>query len=103
LFCGFARRGDFGPIGYPVACIPQAWSTAAVFALLGAAIGISFDAPSRQINFSNPVLPDWLPRVEIANLCIGTNSVDLSLERQGKAVAVNVNRRDGEIAVTQTS
>jgi glycogen debranching enzyme len=103
LFCGFARREDFGPIGYPVACIPQAWSTAAVFALLGAATGISFDAPGRQINFRNPVLPDWLSRVEIANLRIGTGSVDLSLERQGKAVAVNVNRRDGEIAVAQTS
>jgi glycogen debranching enzyme len=103
LFCGFARRDDFGPIGYPVACIPQAWSTATVFALLGAAIGISFDAPNNQINFRNPVLPDWLSRVEIANLHIGTNSVDLSLERQGKAVAVNINRRDGEIAVAQTS
>jgi glycogen debranching enzyme len=103
LFCGFARRDDFGPIGYPVACIPQAWSTAAVFALLGAAIGISFDAESGQINLRNPVLPDWLSRVEIANLRIGSGSVDLSLERQGKAVSVNVNRRDGRIAVTQTS
>ncbi len=103
LFCGFARRDDFGPIGYPVACIPQAWSTAAVFALLGAAIGVSFDAQNGQINFRNPVLPDWLSRVEIANLRIGASSVDLSLERQGKAVSVNVNRRDGEIAVAQTS
>jgi glycogen debranching enzyme len=103
LFCGFARRDDFGPIGYPVACIPQAWSTAAVFALLGAAMGISIDAQSRQINFRNPVLPDWLSRVEIANLRIGANSVDLSLERRGKAVAVKVNRSDGEIAVALTS
>jgi len=103
LFCGFARRDDFGPVGYPVACIPQAWATAAVFGLLGAATGISFDARRRQIDFRNPVLPDWLSRVEIVNLRIGADSVDLALERQGKAAVVRVNRRYGDIAVAQTN
>jgi glycogen debranching enzyme len=103
LFCGFARRTDFGPIGYPVACIPQAWSTVAVFGLLGATMGISFDAAAGKVLFSNPVLPEWLPRVQIANLRVGQGSVDLTLERSGKAVAVQVNRRDGNIEVAQTS
>lgn len=101
LFCGFARRADFGPIGYPVACIPQAWSTASVFALLGAAMGISFDATAKRIDFRNPVLPEWLPRVEIANLRLGAATVDLELERKGKSVSIKVNRRDGEVAVAQ--
>src|SRR5690606_33671327 len=35
LFCGFPRREGEGPTSYPVACIPQAWSSATVFALLG--------------------------------------------------------------------
>ncbi len=82
LFCGFARRRDFGPIGYPVACIPQAWSTASVFALLGAAMGIAFDADAKRIDFRNPVLPEWLPRVQIANLRLGAAIVDLDARTQ---------------------
>lgn len=101
LFCGFPRRADFGPVGYPVACIPQAWSTATVFALLGAAIGITFDADARRVAFRNPVLPDWLPRVQITNLRLGTGSVDLVLERKGETVDIKVNRRDGEITVAK--
>jgi glycogen debranching enzyme len=104
LFCGFARRADFGPIGYPVACIPQAWSTASIFALLGAAIGVSFDADAKKVHFRNPVLLDWLPRVQIGNLRLGDAAVDLVLERGGgKAVTVQVNRRDGQIEAALTS
>lgn len=103
LFCGFARRSDFGPIGYPVACIPQAWSTATVFALLGAAMGISFDAMTHKIVFLNPALPSWLPRVQIANLRLGDAAVDLVLERNGAKTTVQVNRRTGQIEVALTA
>ena len=103
LFCGFARRSDFGPIGYPVACIPQAWSTATVFALLGAAMGISFDAMTHKIVFLNPALPSWLPRVQIANLRLGDAAVDLVLERNGEKTTVQVNRRAGQIEVALTA
>ena len=34
LFCGFLRRQRKGPTHYPVACSPQAWASAAPFALL---------------------------------------------------------------------
>ncbi|MGH6980118.1 MAG: amylo-alpha-1,6-glucosidase, partial [Stellaceae bacterium] len=101
LFCGFARRSDFGPIGYPVACIPQAWSTATVFALLDATMGISFDAAAHKVQFRNPTLPSWLPRVQIANLRVGDAAVDLVLERDGDATTVQVNRRDGRVEVAQ--
>ncbi len=73
-----------------------------MFALLGATIGISFDADAKQIDFPNPVLPDWLPRVQIANLRLGDASVDLALERKGDAVTATVNRRDGDIVIAQT-
>ena len=102
LFCGFKRRADFGPVGYPVACIPQAWSTASVFALLGAAMGIAFDADAGQIQFPNPVLPDWLPRVQIANLRLGAATADLVLARKGKSVSVKVARAEGKVEVAQT-
>ncbi|HEV2211701.1 MAG TPA: amylo-alpha-1,6-glucosidase, partial [Verrucomicrobiae bacterium] len=39
LFCGFDRRPGEGPTLYPVACLPQAWSAASVFMLLGASLG----------------------------------------------------------------
>ena len=102
LFCGFKRRADFGPVGYPVACIPQAWSTASVFALLGAAMGIAFDADAGRIQFRNPVLPDWLPRVQIANLRLGAATADLVLARKGKSVSVKVARAEGKVEVAQT-
>ena len=40
LFCGFTRRPHRGPTAYPVACAPQAWSTAAPFAFLRACLGM---------------------------------------------------------------
>ncbi|MBV9201748.1 MAG: amylo-alpha-1,6-glucosidase, partial [Alphaproteobacteria bacterium] len=43
LFCGFAWRGLTAPTLYPVACTPQAWASATVFALLQASLGLSFD------------------------------------------------------------
>src|SRR3984885_5287574 len=40
LFCGFLRRQSHAPTQYPVACSPQAWASATVFALLQAALGL---------------------------------------------------------------
>jgi glycogen debranching enzyme len=101
LFCGFPRRGEFGPVGYPVACLPQAWATASVFAFLGAALGISFDAERRQVKITNPVLPDWLPRVQISHLRLGGGSIDLAIERKGTSVAVQARGGDGRITLAQ--
>src|SRR6201999_3203180 len=42
FFCGFDRLTGAGPTAYPVACIPQAWAAASVFAILGAMLGVSF-------------------------------------------------------------
>jgi glycogen debranching enzyme len=99
LFCGFARRAGAGPVGYPVACSPQAWSSAAVFALLGAAIGVAFDAEAGQVRFRDPVLPSWLPNLRISNLRLGDASIDLVLERRETGVTVQVRDRRGEIGV----
>ena len=42
LFCGFQWRKRHAPTLYPVACIPQAWAAASVFALVQASLGLSF-------------------------------------------------------------
>jgi len=102
LFCGFARRPGTGPTGYPVACIPQAWSSAAVFAMLGAALGISFDASARQIRFTRPALPDWLDELRITNLRLGDACADLQLQRSNDDVALHVLRRSGDIDIVLT-
>jgi glycogen debranching enzyme len=103
LFCGFARRRGSGPTGYPVACIPQAWSSAAVFAMLGATLGISFDASAREIRFVRPALPPWLPEVTLTNLRLGEAAVDLVLRRSQESVALHVLSRRGDVDIVLTA
>jgi glycogen debranching enzyme len=99
LFCGFRRRDGKAPTGYPVACSPQAWSAAAVFAMLQACLGLTIDAAARQIAFRYPRLPPRVERVSIRNLTVGDGSVDLTLYRYSGAVGLNVDRRSGKLDV----
>ncbi len=41
LICGFPKIKENGVVLYPTACLPQAWSSAAVFMTLSAALGLS--------------------------------------------------------------
>jgi glycogen debranching enzyme len=102
LFCGFVRRRNVGPTGYPVACIPQAWSSASVFAMLGAALGVSFDAAAGRVNFYQPALPAWLDECHVRNLRVGNGSLDLLFRRMQDDVAVHVLRRKGSVEVAVT-
>src|SRR5690606_23338677 len=81
LFCGFRRRPGQGPTLYPVACLPQAWSSGAVFMLLQACLGISFRQDRPQIRFVQPMLPEFLEWVHMENLRVGEGSIDLMLRR----------------------
>src|SRR5260370_5575883 len=54
LFCGFPRRVGEGPTSYPVACSPQAWSSAAAFPLMRAAPGVSLHPAARQSRLPRP-------------------------------------------------
>jgi glycogen debranching enzyme len=99
LFCGFRRREGKGPTAYPVACSPQAWAAAAVFAMLQACLGLTIDAAARQIAFRYPQLPPRVERVSLRNLTVGDSSVDLTLYRYSGAVGLNVDRRSGKLDV----
>lgn len=99
LFCGFRRREGKAPTSYPVACSPQAWSAAAVFAMLQACLGLTIDAASGQIAFRYPQLPPKMERVSIRNLTVGESSVDLTLHRYSGAVGLDVDRRSGKLDV----
>ncbi len=99
LFCGFERRPGSSPTAYPVACIPQAWSAAAVFGMLGSVIGISFDPAGRQIRFTRPALPVWMDECRITDLRLGDAEVDLQLSRRENDVALHVLRRSGDVEI----
>ncbi|MBI2933338.1 MAG: amylo-alpha-1,6-glucosidase [Planctomycetes bacterium] len=102
LFCGFARRGGEGPTQYPVACSPQAWSSAAVFMLLQAGLGLSIDATRPRVCFHSPALPPSFRGLSIRNLRVGNALVSLDLTRQAWDVSVNVVHREGDVEIVVT-
>ncbi|NDY41353.1 amylo-alpha-1,6-glucosidase [Dissulfurirhabdus thermomarina] len=99
LFCGFARRPGEGPTHYPVACLPQAWASGAVFLLLQAVLGLEFRPGAREIRFRHPLLPAFLEEVKLENLRLGEASVDLVLRRHARNVSVDVARKDGPVEI----
>lgn len=99
LFCGFPQDPGEGPIPYPVACAPQAWSAAAVFLLFQACLGLRIDAPGSQIRFRRPRLPASLGELRIHNLAVGGATVDLLLTRHEQDVSLNVLRREGDVRI----
>ncbi|HTV45824.1 MAG TPA: amylo-alpha-1,6-glucosidase [Stellaceae bacterium] len=99
LFCGFAWRKLTAPTLYPVACIPQAWASAAVLALVQACLGLRFGAAEAEIRLDHPILPEFLDSLHVRGLQGGRGSVDLKLQRSGAEVAVTVTRRQGEVPI----
>jgi glycogen debranching enzyme len=100
LFCGFPKVPGEGPILYPVACAPQAWSAASAFLLFQACLGLEINGPDRHVCFTCPCLPASLSELRIHNLEVAGASVDLLLVRHENDVGVNVLRRDGDVRIT---
>jgi glycogen debranching enzyme len=96
LFCGFRRQIGQAPTFYPVACSPQAWASGALFAMLQASLGMSFDYPTETVRLNQPYLPKLLEDVVIRNIAIGATRMDLMLHRHGSEVSVNVLAKHGE-------
>jgi glycogen debranching enzyme len=99
LFCGFNRRPNRAPTPYPVACAPQAWSAAATFGLLGACLGLQLSHTENEIQFRDPVMPDFLDELVIRNLRLGASRAAVRVHRYGADVTVNVLSRDGSARV----
>jgi glycogen debranching enzyme len=99
LFCGFPQEAGEGPVLYPVACAPQAWSAASVFLLLQACLGLEISAPQARISFVRPQLPASLGELRIHNLGLAGATVDLLLLRHTDDVGVNVLRREGDVEI----
>jgi glycogen debranching enzyme len=88
LFCGMRRGHGMRPVQYPVSCSPQAWASGALFMLLQAATGILPDAPEGVLHVRQPMLPDFLHRLSVTGLQVGSTRVSLEFQRRdGRTVA----------------
>jgi glycogen debranching enzyme len=88
LFCGFARVAGQGPTPYPVACLPQAWSSGSVFLLLQACLGIDVDGERREVHVARPTLPLGVESLSIRGLPVRDAAIDLNFHRIGEEVVV---------------
>jgi len=76
LFGGMERKPGQFPVPYPDANIPQAWAAGSIFLLIRAMLGLEANAAERSLTIQ-PVLPDWLPDLELVNLRVGKATVTL--------------------------
>ncbi|MFT3915412.1 MAG: glycogen debranching N-terminal domain-containing protein [Anaeromyxobacteraceae bacterium] len=86
LFCGLSREEGRFPVHYPVACSPQAWSSAAWFLLARAFLGLFPDAPAGVLRVAEPRLPPWLDHLTLAGLRVGQARATLRFERRSRGV-----------------
>lgn len=98
LFGGIERRSGGFPVPYPNANIPQAWAAGSIFLLIRAMLGLEADAPQRSL-MVQPVLPDWLPDLELSNLRVGDATVTLRFWREAEQTQWQVVNLDGELKV----
>jgi hypothetical protein len=103
LYCGFDRAVGAEIVGYPVACIPQAWAAAAPFMLLQAMLGLSAHAPSKTLSVIDPCLPGWLRRVDLTGLRVGDGTVDLAFGQFQGGTSFSVLEQRGELTVTMSA
>jgi glycogen debranching enzyme len=94
LFCGFTRSPGEAPVAYPVACLPQAWSSGSAFMLMQACLGIEIDGFEKQITVTRPRLPIGIDNMTVRRLSVGSVQVDLHFQRVGDRVAAFLDARD---------
>ncbi len=98
LYCGFARLAGQGPAPYPVACLPQAWSSGSVFMLLQAILGLRIDGCRKEVHIKRPVLPNDIESLSIRDLPVGDACIDLKFQRIGdQVVAVPARHIEGGV------
>ncbi|HLK71761.1 MAG TPA: glycogen debranching N-terminal domain-containing protein [Steroidobacteraceae bacterium] len=82
LYCGFERGAEEShPVPYPVACSPQAWAAGAIPYALTSLLGLTPDACANTLRVIDPILPEWLSRLQLTGLRVGDAQVDLTFER----------------------
>jgi glycogen debranching enzyme len=90
LFCGFRREPGLGPVPYPVACHPQAWSAASVFMVLQAMLGMRVLGFERRVLFAAHMVPSWLDWLSVDGMKVGDGRVSFVLRGSPNGVAIEV-------------
>jgi glycogen debranching enzyme len=90
LFCGFRREVGLGPVPYPVACHPQAWSAASVFMVLQAMLGMRVLGFERRVMFAAHRIPSWLDWLSVDGMKVGDGQVSFVLRGSPNGVAIEV-------------
>jgi glycogen debranching enzyme len=98
LFAGVDRAEIGLPLRYLGSNVPQAWAAGAIFAIVQALIGYATDAPAHRL-YLEPILPDWLPRLDVHNLHIGKNCIALRFWRDGEATCFEVQGNSAGLVV----
>ena len=100
LFCGFAWRQLTAPTLYPVACAPQAWASATVFALMQASLGLSFDQSGDEIRFEPAGAAGFSRRAASARAAGEGTAWPISCcAATASEVSVNITRRQGKVPI----
>ncbi len=98
LFAGLPRQPRSFPVQYREANVPQGWAAGSVFMLLQALLAMRGDAPHRRL-LVDPILPDWLPKLELRGLTVGPARFDLTVFRDGGEVRTDVLVHEGSLDV----
>jgi glycogen debranching enzyme len=104
LFCGIARTAYGVPIGYPVACSPQAWAAGALPFMLSQSLGL-YPTAGTSLRIARPVLPRWLGDVRVHGLRVGNARIDLTFAQPraaGEPAKVKVQQKGGPVEVVVT-
>ena len=95
MFCGFTRQSIDRPVSFPMACSPDANSSAALFLVLQSMLGIYAQAEENIVYVHNPVLPKWLGEVTLSNLRVGRTTMRLRFRREGGHTSFSVLDKQG--------
>jgi glycogen debranching enzyme len=98
LFGGTERQPNGFPVPYPDANIPQAWAAGSILLLVRTLLGLEANAPQRQLTVC-PVLPAWLPDVELTNLRVGDSTVALRFWREEDQTRWKVTNLKGDLNI----
>jgi glycogen debranching enzyme len=99
LFCGFDRDTSFRPIEYPVSCSPQAWAAGSSLQLLKSCVNLQPDACKGILRVVEPALPEWLSKVTIRGLRVGSAVLDLTFSANDGLSSCQVLHKSGKMKV----
>jgi glycogen debranching enzyme len=83
LYGGNAVGDGPGPLPYPAACHPQAWSAASAIALLTAVLGLS-PSPDGGLDV-RPIAPSPVGSLRVEGLRVGSRAFTVTLDPPGRA------------------